>query len=160
VLDLGCGYGRLAPLFSAFPCRCYVGVDRLPARVDTAESIHSGKRVRFMQGDVLTFRSPPAYSVLFTSTVLQHLTIPDKLRLVETMKACRAPGGICILREEEVLWHDRKYCEEHYLDPQHPKHMIPIPFDELAEAFKPLRLERLPKVGDSPHRVYVAAEVS
>ncbi|KKK80182.1 hypothetical protein LCGC14_2826030, partial [marine sediment metagenome] len=37
LLDLGCGYGRLAPLLTAFDCTSYLGVDRVFLRILHAE---------------------------------------------------------------------------------------------------------------------------
>lgn len=157
ILDLGCGYGRLAPFLSAFDCDRYCGVERVAERVAIA-SRQSSRIVSFASRDILS--SPGAigwphsadwplgmwagsWNVVWTSNVLQHFTVPDKLRLVETMKACRAPGGVCLLREAEVMPISREACEKRYASKDQPKHMIPIPYEELRLAFEPLRFRQL-----------------
>ncbi len=152
VLDLGCGYGRLAPLLAAFDCSACVGIDRLEKRLDYARARYGGDLWRFELADVLSFRTDRPSEVVWTSHVLQHLLFDDKLRLVETAKRVRAPGGIILLREEEVVEGDRTCAERRYAAADQARHMVPIPFGELAAAFKPLKLKKLGGL------VYVASE--
>lgn len=152
VLDLGCGYGRLAPLLAAFDCAGYLGVDRLKKRLERARARCGGGLRRFELGDILTFCADRPFDVVWTSHVLQHLLLDDKLRLVETAKRARAPGGIILLREEEIVEGDRICAERRYAAADHAWHMVPIPFDELAAAFRPLRLKKLGGL------VYLASE--
>jgi SAM-dependent methyltransferase len=156
LLDLGCGYGRLAPLLAAFDCAEYLGIDRARGRLDYARQRHGSGICRFELADVLTFRPDAGseggrFDVVWTSNVLQHLLLKDKLRLVETALRARAPGGVIILREEEITDGGREDAERRYASPDHARHMVPIPFGELAAAFEPLKLRRLGGI------VYVAS---
>ncbi|MHC4505927.1 MAG: class I SAM-dependent methyltransferase [Planctomycetota bacterium] len=101
LLDLGCGYGRLAPLLSAFDCAEYLGVDRVGGRIEYARGRYGSGVCRFEEADALEFRPGPRFDVVWTSNVLQHFALDDKLRLVETAKRARAPGGVILLREAE-----------------------------------------------------------
>ena len=143
LLDLGCGYGRLAPLLAAFDCAGYLGIDRVGARLDYARRRYGSGLFRFELADVLGFRADRRFDVVWTSTVLQHFLIPDKLRLVETMKLLHAPGGVILMREEEIVDCTRAEAERRYASPAHARHMVPITFDELATAFRPLALRHL-----------------
>ncbi len=152
VLDLGCGYGRLAPLLAAFDCAGYLGVDRLEKRLDYARARCGGGLWRFEIADILSFRTDRPFDVVWTCHVLQHLLLDDKLRLVETAKRARAQGGIILLREEEIVECNRREAERRYAAADHARHMVPIPFGELAAAFRPLKLRRLGGI------VYTASE--
>lgn len=152
LLDLGCGYGRLAPLLSAFDCAEYLGVDRVGARIEYARGRYGSGLCRFEVGDALEFRPGPRFDVAWTSNVLQHFALDDKLRLVETAKRARAPGGVILLREAEIVDLSRADAERRYASDDHARHMIPIPFSALVEAFAPLKLTRLGGI------VYAATE--
>lgn len=152
ILDLGCGYGRLAPLLAAFDCAEYLGVDRVGERLDHARARFGSGVCRFEPADALTFRPGPGFDVVWTSNVLQHFVFEDKLRLVKTATLARAPGGIVLLREAEIVEGTREEAERRYASPGQAWHMIPIPFGELASAFVPLVLRKLGGI------VYVASE--
>jgi SAM-dependent methyltransferase len=143
ILDLGCGYGRLAPLLSAFDCERYLGVDRVAGRVDLALGRYASGVCDFKCADALEFRCDERFDVVWTSNVMQHLLLPGKLDLVETAKQACAPGGRVIMREAEIIEGTLADAERRYADPSHPRHMVPVPRAELERAFAPMRLERL-----------------
>jgi len=153
LLDVGCGYGRLSPFLAAFRCVWYLGVDQALSRIDCAVQRYdhvtdTGPCVGFEHDDsILTAEGRRGHEgrwdVVWTSTVLQHLVLSDKKRLVETMKAARAPGGICLLREEEIWPNALAWCEERYARADHAKHMIPVPEDLMREWFAPLEFRRV-----------------
>jgi SAM-dependent methyltransferase len=143
LLDLGCGYGRLAPLLSAFDCAEYLGVDRVGGRIEYARGRYGSGVCRFEEADALEFRPGPRFDVVWTSNVLQHFPLDDKLRLVETAKRARAPGGVILLREAEIVDLSRADAERRYASDGHARHMIPIPFGEVACALEPLRFRKL-----------------
>ena len=166
ILDLGCGYGRLAPLLAAFDCAEYLGVDRVRSRLEYARDRWGSGLCRFEVADALERKTnkdvqdrqdgngqscpslfdvvgPARFDVVWTSNVLQHLLLEDKLRLVETAKLARAPGGIVMMREAEIFDGTREEAGAHYASNDHARHMIPIPFAELAAAFAPLKLTKL-----------------
>lgn len=145
LLDVGCGYGRLMPLLSAFRCRGYLGIDRCQERIRSAR-IRWGAGPSFLVSDVLSTRPELAAErahVVWTSNVLQHLLLPDKKALVNTMKHCRAPGGICLLREEEIHPMSLAWCEKRYAGAGQPKHMIPVPEDLVRSWFAPLEFRKV-----------------
>lgn len=152
LLDLGCGYGRLAPFLAAFDCSDFLGIDRVRPRVDHAQERHGSGICRFEVADALTFRPGPCFDVVWTSNVLQHLVLGDKLRLVEAAMLARAPGGVILLREAEIFDGTREEAERRYASKDQAWHMIPIPFAELAAAFAPLEFTGLGGI------VYMASE--
>ena len=157
VLDLGCGYGRLAPLLAAFDCAGYLGIDRVERRLDYACARCGGGLWEFRLADALTFRPERRFDVVWTCHVLQHLLLGDKLRLVETALHARAPGGVVLMCEEEIVGDERnggsrREAERRYAAADHAWHMVPIPFGELAAAFRPLRFTRLGGI------IYMASE--
>jgi SAM-dependent methyltransferase len=143
LLDLGCGYGRLAPLLSVFDCERYLGVDRVAGRIDLALARYASGVCEFKCADALEFRSPERFDVVWTSNVMQHLLLPDKLRLVEAAKAARAPGGRILLREAGIVEGTLADAERLYRSPSQPRHMVPVPRSELERALTPLELTHL-----------------
>ena len=143
LLDLGRGYGRLAPFLSAFDCTEYLGLDRVRARIEYARARYGGGICRFEVADILTYRTRGLFDVVWSSTVMQHMLLDDKLRLVETMKLALVPSGAVLLREGEIASSSREELERRYARAEHARHMVPIPFQELASAFRPLRPRRL-----------------
>jgi SAM-dependent methyltransferase len=152
LLDLGCGYGKLAPLLSVFDCAEYLGVDRVKARIEYARERYGGGVCRFQVADALSFRPGPRFDVVWTSNVMQHLLWEDKLSFIETAKAARAPGGVVILREAEILDTPREDLDRRYASADHARHMLPISFAALRSGFLPLKLRHLASI------VYVAEE--
>ncbi len=151
-LDLGCGYGRLCPFLSAFDCAEYLGVDRVEARLDHARERYGSRLCRFEVADALTYRPGPRYDVVWTSNVLQHLLFEDKLRLVETASLARAPGGVILMREARIIDETLTSLEKLYAAADYERHMIPVPFAELARAFAPLVFRKIGGI------VYMASE--
>jgi len=180
LLDLGCGYGRLAPLLSAFDCAEYLGVDRVGGRIEYARGRYGSGLCRFEVADALKRKAnkdvqdtqdierqdqscascpslfdvvgPARFDVVWTSNVLQHFPLDDKLRLVETAKRARAPGGVVLLREAEIVDLSRADAERRYASDDHARHMIPVPFGEVTRALGPLGFARLGGI------VYVATD--
>jgi len=143
ILDLGCGYGRLAPFLSAFDCLRYLGVDLVAGRVDLALARYASGTCDFRCADALSFRSDETFDVVWTSNVMQHLLLPEKLELLETAKAACSPRGRIILREAGIVEGTLADAERIYADPAHPRHMVPVPRSELERALAPMRLERV-----------------
>lgn len=140
LLDLGCGYGRLAPLLTAFDCADYLGVETLEPRLAHARRRYSSAICRFLLADALHFRSYEKFDVVFSSNVLQHLVLPEKLLLLSSMKAAVKDNGTVILREAEIIKGTSQMAEIRYRDPAHPWHMIPITHDQLKTALKPFEI--------------------
>ena len=166
IIDLGCGFGRLEPLLTAFDCVEYLGIDgeaeriRLASERDEAgdlpwwykRSAEAGKAT-FKVADILGYGSHFKYDIVFSAYVMQHLLMDDKVAMAYIMKALRADKGVIVLCEEEI--YEGKSTEEVnrlYADPNHAPHMIPICFEQLQGIFHPLKFE---KVG--PH-TYIAKE--
>jgi len=98
VVDLGCGYG-IALGFAAFqhPQRRLIGCDLDARRIATARAAFTGMNAELAVSDVRSFELPQA-SLIFIFDVLEYLTPPEQLALLERCSAALAPGGKLIFR--------------------------------------------------------------
>jgi len=98
VVDLGCGYG-IALGFSAFhhPERLLIGCDLDARRIDAAREALAGMNAQLSVADVRNFEFPQA-SLIFIFDVLQYLTGPEQLALLQRCASGLAPGGKLIFR--------------------------------------------------------------
>jgi SAM-dependent methyltransferase len=124
VLDIGCGYGRYAPVFSMFDCAQYVGIDATPGRIAYANERYAGARISFAEADARSFRADDKFDVVWCCTVIQHLPTGAKKAIIETIKEVLAPGGFAMLREGKVLTEGS--ADEAYRSPSCAPHMIPV----------------------------------
>lgn len=139
LLEIGCGYGRDAPFLSMFDCVRYVGIDITAARIEYAKKRYDAGWRSFQCADATTWRGDEPFDVAVCMMVLQHVPRPEKLAIIETIKQALKPDGVVLLWEGKIL---DGGADQHYVDEACPAHMIPVDFDELAEAFKPWVLER------------------
>ena len=135
ILDIGCGYGRSAPFLSMFDCKQYVGVDSALARVQYARNRYAADINSFRCGDARTWRGSEPFDVVWCSTVIQHLPRPDKLAVINTIKANLKPTGFALLWEGRIL--AIVDPEKYYTSEKCPAHMVPISRAEVTEAFLP-----------------------
>jgi SAM-dependent methyltransferase len=98
VVDLGCGYG-IALGFAAFgnPQRQLMGCDLDARRIAAARRAFSSMNAEFAVCDVRNFDLPRA-DLIFIFDVLQYLTGPEQLTLLERCSSALAPGGKLIFR--------------------------------------------------------------
>jgi SAM-dependent methyltransferase len=93
VLDAGCGAGRhtqvLAEHFDEV-----LGVDISEPLIDIARQ-HSAPNVRYVVGDLRSFRDAMGFDLVFSSTTLHH--VPDLEASLLHLRGLVRPGGIAIL---------------------------------------------------------------
>lgn len=91
-LDVGCGEGELARRMAAV-CEEVAGIDTV--RPGLAASGYACKRLRFLEGDVMTFPLPLAsFNFIAAVASLHHLPLrPALVRLRELL----APGGVLVI---------------------------------------------------------------
>jgi SAM-dependent methyltransferase len=91
VLDVGCGYGRAAPIFLEAGC-AYTGVDISPIAIDDARTRLPG--IRFFVGDLNTWDTDERFDLVAALWVMIHF-VDDMawLSLVERCLSWVAPGG-------------------------------------------------------------------
>ena len=145
VLDVGCGYGRWAPLFHLLGCETYVGIDPQRGRVLAAAGLHAGAGVTFFPCETSAFASafPGKFDVVFCCTVIQHLLRPDKEALVGDLCRLRAAGGKVVLWEGQLYDVTPAKAEALYDEPEHQRHMVPWARSALAAAAAPLEVRRV-----------------
>jgi SAM-dependent methyltransferase len=147
-LEVGCGYGRWFPIIAKMDgaFESYVGVDACYDRVRHASWLHENDpRARFSWLDAAGTEAGlgQKFDVVFICTVIQHLRLDEKARLVEFAVRHVNEGGALIMFEGKVLDVSLGECEKRYADASCPAHMIPTPFVHLRIWSKPLALERL-----------------
>lgn len=94
ILDLGCGSGRLAQLFSPHQFRRYLGVDVSPAGLALARDLRLG-RCEFVEGDFETWRPTETFDVIMFSECIGYARDPGAL--TAAFAAHLAPGGIIVI---------------------------------------------------------------
>jgi len=98
VVDLGCGYG-ISLGFAAFhnPERRLLGCDLDAHRITAAREALAGMNTELAVCDVRQFEFPQA-NLIFIFDVLQYLTGPEQLALLQRCASALAPGGKLIFR--------------------------------------------------------------
>jgi uncharacterized protein (DUF2062 family)/2-polyprenyl-3-methyl-5-hydroxy-6-metoxy-1,4-benzoquinol methylase len=97
-VDLGCGYG-ITLAFAAFrdQKRHFVGCDLDARRIAAARTAFSGMNAEFAVADVRSFELPQAGLIMILD-VLQYLTAPEQLALLERCASALTPDGRLIFR--------------------------------------------------------------
>jgi len=98
VVDLGCGYG-IALGFAAFRDRerRLIGCDLDARRIAAASKAFGGMNAEVAVGDVRNFEFPQA-GLIVIFDVLQYLTGPEQLALLQRCSSALAPGGKLMFR--------------------------------------------------------------
>lgn len=93
ILDLGCGYGDIAPLF---PDKCtYVGIDSNPSYIAEAKRRYQRANASFVLGDITQDDNLNLghFDLIIMSGVLHHLPSFEVERLAKAVNPLLAPGG-------------------------------------------------------------------
>jgi phosphoethanolamine N-methyltransferase len=96
VLDVGCGIGGsafyIARTFHSFVDGIDLAPEMIKSAVERCESLGLTEKIRFFEGNCLTFDYPRKdYSLVYSRDTFLH--IADKLNLFRTLGGCMAPGG-------------------------------------------------------------------
>lgn len=94
ILDLGCGSGRLAQLFSPHPFRRYLGVDISTAGLILARELALA-RCEFVEGNFETWRPAEKFDVIMFSECIGYATDPGAV--TAAFAGHLAPGGIVVI---------------------------------------------------------------
>ena len=111
ILDLGCGSGRLAQLFSPHPFRRYLGVDLSPEGVRMARALGLA-RCEFNEGNFETWRPVEKFDVIMFSECIGYARDPGAL--VASFLPWLEPGGIVVISHFRYgHWeaHWRRVCQ-------------------------------------------------
>jgi trans-aconitate methyltransferase len=103
VVDLGCGNGwALRVMARRFPGLRGVGLDGFGENIRQAtaraEAAGLGDRLRFVEGELSTFRPDEPIDALFMSRALHHVW-PDAHAVLSQLRDALRPGGHVILWE-------------------------------------------------------------
>lgn len=131
ILEVGCGFGRMSAQLVP-PAESYVGVDPVKAKIEYARKHYDRLETLFQcvppTGWVLHLKFDFAIFI----TVLQHLTYPVTLSLLQTAREHLRPGGQILMCEGQFHPTTRAECEAIYARAGHSAHMIPKPLPELC----------------------------
>jgi SAM-dependent methyltransferase len=100
-LDIGCGYGRLTPIFAEFSEQ-HTAIDINSTALATARGTYP--EFDFRLGSATELHFPDGqFDLVTTWTVLQHIS-PDRIRIAcAELRRVLAPGGMLLLCEETRL---------------------------------------------------------
>jgi SAM-dependent methyltransferase len=97
ILDLGCGYGRVAGDFMACGYD-YLGVDVSPTAIDQARQRHP--QGQFLVGDLRTWNTDRRFGVVSALYVMVHfIEEPEWRRLLTRALNWVAPSGVLLLAD-------------------------------------------------------------
>jgi trans-aconitate methyltransferase len=114
VLDAGCGYGGWINTFLTLGCEV-VGVDGAKEMVEAARS-----RFPELQIDHTNLRDieyENEFDIVFTQTVLQHISPSEKLRVIQRLRNALHDDGFLVISEETFTHDNVKEMSKHgFLD--------------------------------------------
>jgi ubiquinone/menaquinone biosynthesis C-methylase UbiE len=121
-IDVGCGGGHVTRMLAEMvgPSGRVVGIDfdAVKLAAAAAEIERAGMRnIEFRTADVLTWREPSTYDVVFGRFILSHL--PESARVLANMRDALRTGGVVVLEDIDFsggFCHPdndgyRRYCE-------------------------------------------------
>ncbi|MBI3885052.1 MAG: class I SAM-dependent methyltransferase [Opitutae bacterium] len=94
VLDLGCGSGRLATVFQAYPFTRYLGVDLSPEGVALARKL-ALPRMEFREGNYETWRPDGTFDAILFNECIGYAR--DPAATLAAFAPHLAPGGLFFL---------------------------------------------------------------
>lgn len=94
ILDLGCGSGRLAQLFSVHPFRRYLGVDISTEGLRLARELRLS-RCEFAEGNFETWRPAEKFDVIMFSECIGYASDPGAV--TAAFAEHLAPGGMIVI---------------------------------------------------------------
>lgn len=111
ILDIGCGQGRLAQLFSEANVN-YLGIDNCPELISTISAKYKElENIHFKQADILRLNelAEIGFDYVFSLSILHHIP-SSKLRLeaLKQLKNKLRPGAQIYLSVRN-LWADKNY---------------------------------------------------
>lgn len=137
VCELGCGYGRNYALLQGIVSE-YTGYDVVPERLDYAAKKYGPKGAKFMLLDVNDADTSKKYDVIIMMDVIQHLLVPDAIKLLKFAKQICKPLGKMRIWDGRLFPLSLEECEKRYLEETEPNHMVPksIPYLEKETGLK------------------------
>jgi len=122
VVDLGCNAGTKSPYLSAWGCKSYLGLERIPTAIDVAKELRECGLCKFQVCDIALDEWPISeVDVVALLHVFQHLPWSWKLRVLEKAKKVR-PKAI-LFWDEGLLDLSEKECIK-----KHNPAVVKVPF--------------------------------
>ncbi len=128
ILEVGCGFGKWARQLRG-KYRTYWGVDVIPQRIEHAKQLTPDGLFLLVEGD---WDLHNKFDVIMSITVIQHLTLPEAIKILQAIERHLLPGGIALLAEGRIAEMSVEEAERCYKE--YAAHMIPKPLHILKEA--------------------------
>jgi SAM-dependent methyltransferase len=101
-IDVGCGGGHVTQVLAEMvgPSGRVVGIDFDPVKLAAATAEAEGAgfgNIEFRAADVLQWREPSTYDVVYGRFILSH--VPDSAGLLANMRDALRPGGVVVLED-------------------------------------------------------------
>lgn len=142
VLEIGCGYGRWAPKLADL-CSSYTGVDIVKDRINYAKKNNqTTSNIKFVHINENDWDLGETYDVIFTVTVIQHLTMPSTINLLNRISRHLKQNGAALLFEARLEHCTEQEAEEKYMDDGCEIHMIYKPIGVLEKKVPSLVWEK------------------
>ncbi len=117
VLDAGCNIGRWCTAFLNAGVRRYNGIDASPTAIKLAKKQYPDypyfKVLNLLELHQL---GKAVFDVIFTHTVLQHIHIENKLKILPQVYECLKPGGTLIIEEKNDIHSITTFTRQGWID--------------------------------------------
>lgn len=137
LLDVGCGFGRwahhLRDLYDS-----YVGIDPSATRIQRGQvwlaedNIHQAQLLHRPEPGWRIGEMTHSFDVCTCVTVIQHLSVPQAVALLQDIAVHLRSGGVLLAYEGCIIEGDEAEAERQY--ETRPRHMIPKPVSLLQAA--------------------------
>ena len=96
ILDLGCGAGALLFVLQRAGYRNIAGVDVSQEQIDVAARLGIASATCATLEDFLAAHAPASVDAVFVMDILEHLTRPQVMQVLASIRRVLKPGGRCI----------------------------------------------------------------
>ena len=111
VLDLGCGIGRFAQLFTEWMNYLYLGVDQSKEMIEEARRLHPFLPFRIMNAmDMPVKKVLVPFGLVFSCAVLQHNRHEDKDKIIPKIREALKPDGLFLMFENTFTKENYHYA--------------------------------------------------
>lgn len=134
VLEIGSGFGKWANALSGL-YQHFTGVEVINQRVEHAQALHrSNGNVCFYHKPDPTWNLGRKFGVIIIVTVLQHLVVPDAVKVLQCAERHLADNGLLFIIDDCIHDITLQEAEFKYETSANAAHMVPKPLSVLEEA--------------------------
>lgn len=134
VLEIGSGFGKWASALHGL-YQCFEGVEVIAERVQHALDLHrTNGNVFFHHKPDPTWNLGRKFGVIIIVTVLQHLVVPDAVKVLQCAERHLADNGLLFIIDDCIHDITLEEAEFKYETSANAAHMVPKPLSVLEEA--------------------------